>query len=894
LFSAASFMDDLVVVARTRGELQRQVDVVDQWNAATFTRSNAGKGAVLHGAALRIADDAERGALIRASPQLTSRGAEIPWVSDEGTGMRYLGAFLDSRGDAHATVAWCNGFIVRCVKALARRRRPLKLLVYIANAAIWPSVLYRFHYHVPPLAALERWQGVLERCILYAAGLPPDFPRCELRSPFAVALGHLPTLAAAQTYTWLTAGLADDGELGAATRVELTLQQAAGCGVAPQVMAGSQASALLPVDSPARDRAAVVRYGHHLPRAWFDGVTPLLNALGFGFSDTLGDFNVAGPGTRAFYPTGSPNNGWLWAKGRRVARDDLGWLAAVARRMPAAVTDMCGADGDPLGAAFRESDPSAVGTKRVMDAECEAQRAAWQADLRPALAQDIDGDAVGDPLTCGLTVRGDVAMLPPLRPNFEGLPGEGDDTVAHCWTDGSMSWTDDVSRSPATLRLGAGVYFPASGRRFTARVPPGLASSTRPELFALLLAAAVAPPAARRLVVHSDSTAAISAAMLATAQNSTPLRLIRAPNHDLLCLLRMMTRARRLDLATRWTKGHAGDVFNNEADALARAGAAMATVCRLSPAATAAARITTAPNHAGATVTCDPRLAVLLAHRFALCYESAARGLTAGAAADEVDWAVTARALNGGSPLSRAWDRAAERALITRLRQRCGRGFNRTRVAVHDAEGDSAGSSTCPCGAPDDDYHFLVCSDNEENVEAARTDAVAACAEVVRKLVGLSTRSAVAAASEVVLDALATRERAVRATCAVVTRRDVAALGATLSRYGRGASAPQGASLARVAPAIYNAMATALELRALTPHRNRLADARDAAGKLARIVPRPRAYDKPPDDGSTHCRECGYAWKTHRRAVCVTARLARGALARVLGGGSSLLSGASV
>jgi hypothetical protein len=198
-----------------------------------------------------------------------------------------------------------------------------------------------------------------------------------------------------------------------------------------------------------------------------------------------------------------------------------------------------------------------------------------------------------------------------------------------------------------------------------------------------------------------------SARMLAPAV--TPRRIVRAANGDLWTALRAVCNASQLKLAMRWVRGHAGNAFNERADALAREGATTRAISAAS--AVAASGAPARLSHSGAAVPGDPRRFLSsLAEELRLARLRGRKTLWPSVceAWPRIHWRASARALHADDgPRGRMATRAANSALSFRLRALCGTLPN----GVSLYKMGKIANDRCACGAVDGAEHWLVCGD---------------------------------------------------------------------------------------------------------------------------------------------------------------------------------------
>ncbi|KAH9848340.1 hypothetical protein C2E23DRAFT_871291 [Lenzites betulinus] len=128
---------------------------------------------------------------------------------------------------------------------------------------------------------------------------------------------------------------------------------------------------------------------------------------------------------------------------------------------------------------------------------------------------------------------------------------------------------------PHTLNAtsGAGVWYGDNDPRNRAvRVPGGLVTNQRAELYAVAVAVAACPPFARLNIV-SDSRYVVDG-LTRHIQSWEDRRWTGVAHADLLCDVLARLRARSAPTTFKWVKGHSGVPGNEGADRLANAGAA--------------------------------------------------------------------------------------------------------------------------------------------------------------------------------------------------------------------------------------------------------------------------------------------------------------------------------
>jgi ribonuclease HI len=492
--------------------------------------------------------------------------------------------------------------------------------------------------------------------------------------------------------------------------------------------------------------------------------------------------------------------------------------------------------------------------------------------------------------------------------------------VVEAWTDGSLYFAnEDEHCQSKNLRMGAGVYFPSLLLRLSAAVPPGVSSSTRAEVFAIVVAAASAPVRCR-LRIYSDSTAAIALCEAALRPNLTVAAQQRLACFDLLELLRIAVHRNQLEQVTfAWVKGHAGDAHNETADRLAAIGASRRPIAfPLINAILASPVLKHLPRHgpprslAPMAFATNPRRLILSAHQVLLSRELSLRDLLGGALDSTIHWRVCARVLHGGSAvLARISSPAASENTIHRLKLRANQSSNRAQRAAlrhpppppTQEEGDNAIPGLddeagplnpapdlgCTCGQRDDVLHWLVCNANHLLREAAAVRARANIAARLERGLQCSRRASVSVANQVLAIVFGDEFVCGMAAMGLATEETVESLKQAYVR-GTGKSA-DGAQWERTAAAMVDVCASALNDCVREPHVRRLDQERPAIDGKFEIVASDKGYVPEPGAGSRRCAICGSRGDQHVPSVCDAVDASLLLLADRLRGGQGKLPG---
>ena len=743
--TAVAYMDDLVVYATSRAELEQMMALIAEFNALARVRANAAKGAVLV---------LGEGPVNNLDPLMAS-GVAVPWVPTAAQGgFRYLGVWIDRDFTDKPSIEATRKELARAHHMLRRATVPAKIVAYILNSVVMPAMLYRTRLAIPPRDRITKWENSMRA--LYRDALSGSV-RLPVPMLYVSALGGLTKLSDAivsQHMTDLCVMLNSPANTleGASARCLVGLVQVASrCPVSPL----ANPSLALAGWTPRLSQTA----------AGIDQLIPMMRARKLSLIDSRGEFHLGNARYRLPLSKHAP---MLFPRTKNTAAardtdgDPVAQMAAWQRMhrfraiyfveeiaLKYRLADMNAREGSlALRDRRREWDYTPHGA-HVSDADRNLfsllQRAAqmWN-ETEEAGAEDAWDGAIGispyareqmgdDPAAVGAfaNVRPLVARLQP------GAPRE-----LTAYTDGSM--VRDPPMSAAKSRASAAAVFP-DHNGLTAAFPlaPAAFSSTRAEWAGIALAASMAPPGST-LLVRTDSQAAQRPLARLLAPRLARRTLLRTPNHDLVMAIRAVTATRDIALTAEWVRGHAGDPNNERADKAAGNVTATLEAHRIAGAqlcvgedmfARPASEMPYRPAFSGLPLNNDPRKFIKkMAEAEAIAETTRRTGGRVGGlprqTIEDAHWRITGLAINGGcSPRSRQTSEKLNQ--IARFRMRALAGMLPCRKVLNEMRpGRFARGAMCACNAQDEAGHWVECQLRAGDMEQVQRDA----AEAIRRV----------------------------------------------------------------------------------------------------------------------------------------------------------------
>ena len=669
--AAMCYVDDAVFFAPNRLEMEKLIRIVDEFNTLTRVRANPSKGAIM------VIHDA-------TNNPLKIGNHEIPFI-EGNDGFRYLGIWVNRKHDGKASMLKAQQTLNQGVNMLKRKIITGKMAVAFLNIVIFPSVLYRTRNFVPPESILIKWDRTARTLVKRKYRLPKCFPSSALYHKDLVGLDSLTELVVQQHVTDLMIMLSDSGCSGIPVRVCLGLIQR-------ELHIPCSPLMLVP-DTPVCKAAS-----------WFCNLLPMMRRRQITLVDTRCEFDIELDGHHSPIASVVP---WRLIDGptrKQLAKADIWFLSQLHSKETA-----------PSSTSAHQIMRKLNGRKLRQGHEVLARAARLTVEPNNNIAHHITRP---QPLPLSsnslshLFVGHDISPIL-CEPITQGT--NTNDSVL-TYTDGSWKMdTETINSGPSGG--GAGVYFPEVGIQYATRVPIGPGSSTRAEIWALILAT-ITCPIGSKLLVRTDSQVAIHESSFALAQvPPSPRRRVRSSCAHEWSLLRYLLKARSVKLILEHVKAHVGEHGNTIADTLANLGRRL---CPLIPSLSllAAIDVPVVLHFDGSPIFSEPRRGLKRIYQYRNHEIFKSRCLQIFNLS-QVHGPISSKVVNGGyAPCSLFTTRNLDKNISRRLKFVTGNLPTRSRN--HTWWPELYPSPLCPvCDgySTDDQTHWLYCPESVENMQ---------------------------------------------------------------------------------------------------------------------------------------------------------------------------------